>query len=219
MFQGFSEVTNEFLWGIRLNNSREWFQPRKQIYIDHVYSPLKELACLVQEEMLRFYPQEEFNCKVTRIYRDARIPHPDGPYKTSLWFSLEAPRDPDIHPAAPNLFFEIQGGRFATGMDFYCNTPSVMETFRTRALENPAALEELTLYLRERPEYQLLGPEYKRSKGEVGPLLAPWFNRKRLYLINSRDWDSEILSSETLVKLVTDDFQWLMPFYRYFSGL
>ena len=43
-FQGFSEASNEFLWGIRLNNERSWFQEHRQEYIDHVQNPLRALA-------------------------------------------------------------------------------------------------------------------------------------------------------------------------------
>ena len=39
MFQGFSDVTIDFMWGIRFNNDRAWFNQHKQEYIDHFYSP------------------------------------------------------------------------------------------------------------------------------------------------------------------------------------
>ena len=39
MFQGFSPETIDFLWGIRMNNNREWFLPHKQQYIDALYEP------------------------------------------------------------------------------------------------------------------------------------------------------------------------------------
>ncbi|MCD8145522.1 MAG: DUF2461 domain-containing protein [Oscillospiraceae bacterium] len=218
MFNGFTEEARDFLWGIALNNSREWFQPRKQIYVEQLYNPMKELAFDVQSRMIALYPEEPFNCKVTRIYRDARIPHRDGPYKTHLWFSLDPPRDPETHPVMPSLFFEIEGRGYSMGMDFYCDKPAVMEAFRARALREPETLEALTLHLRERPEYELIGPEYKRSKGEVGPLLRPWFNRKRLCVIGSYDWE-DMNSGLALEEQVVDAFQWLLPFYQYFLSI
>lgn len=39
MFQGFSQQTNDFLWGIRFNNERSWFEAHKQEYLDYVQSP------------------------------------------------------------------------------------------------------------------------------------------------------------------------------------
>ncbi len=32
MFDGFSPKTVDFLWGIRMNNNREWFLTHKQEY-------------------------------------------------------------------------------------------------------------------------------------------------------------------------------------------
>lgn len=218
MFQGFSAETQDFLWGIALNNSREWFQPRKQIYVEQVYEPLKALAYDVQDRISEQYPDLPLNCKVTRIYRDARIPHPDGFYKTHLWFSLEAPKDPELRQVLPSLFFEIEGGGWSTGMDFFCDRPAVMEAFRSKILRKPEELEELTRRLQQRPEYEIVGPEYKRSKGEVGDLLKPWFNRKRLCVLSSNDW-GEILSGAALVERVTEELLWLMPFYQYFSDI
>ena len=44
MFQGFSQRSIDFLWGIALNNDRTWFQEHKQEFLDHVDGPMKELA-------------------------------------------------------------------------------------------------------------------------------------------------------------------------------
>ena len=44
MFQGFTPETFDFLWGIRMNNNREWFLPHKQQYIDALYEPMKALG-------------------------------------------------------------------------------------------------------------------------------------------------------------------------------
>jgi len=44
MFTGFDEKTTEFLWGIRFNNNKTWFEENKQAYLEYVQAPLKELA-------------------------------------------------------------------------------------------------------------------------------------------------------------------------------
>ena len=56
MFQGFSQQTNDFLWGIRFNNERSWFEAHKQEYLDYVQSPLRQLA---QEVYARFSAAHE----------------------------------------------------------------------------------------------------------------------------------------------------------------
>ena len=44
MFEGFSPETVDFLWGIRLNNKREWFLQNKQNYVNYLYEPMKALG-------------------------------------------------------------------------------------------------------------------------------------------------------------------------------
>lgn len=38
-FAGFSPETFDFLWGIRLNNNKEWFAEHKKDYVDRLYEP------------------------------------------------------------------------------------------------------------------------------------------------------------------------------------
>ena len=39
MFQGFSQGAVDFLWGVRFNNERSWFEAHKQEYLDLVIAP------------------------------------------------------------------------------------------------------------------------------------------------------------------------------------
>ncbi len=218
MFTGFTPDTNDFLWGIAFNNNRQWFMQHKQIYTQQVYTPLKELAYQVQSEMQARYPKMLFNCKVTRIYRDARIPHANGMYKTHLWFTLEHPSDPDLRRVLPGLFFEIQGGSYSVGVDFYCDIPSVMEEYRTCILQNTAAFEQISAALLQLPQLKILGPEYKRSKGEVSDLIKPWFNRKRLCAMCTYDWDESLYSRELVIK-TADLMEIFMPMYQFLMNV
>ena len=36
MFQGYDQQTVDFLWGIRFNNDRSWFQDHKEQYQTHL---------------------------------------------------------------------------------------------------------------------------------------------------------------------------------------
>lgn len=71
MFQGFYEETIQFLWELRLNNQRPWFQAHKQDYLDYLYNPMKEMGAEVQARMLERHPRSRLNLRVVRIYRDA----------------------------------------------------------------------------------------------------------------------------------------------------
>ena len=36
MFQGFSQETIDFLWGIRFNNEKSWFEAHKEVYLQRL---------------------------------------------------------------------------------------------------------------------------------------------------------------------------------------
>ena len=44
MFQGFTQETVDFMWGIRFNNERGWFLEHKEDYQKHLLEPVKALG-------------------------------------------------------------------------------------------------------------------------------------------------------------------------------
>ena len=49
MFQGYSQETVDFMWGIRFNNERGWFLVHKDDYQQHLLTPTRELGQAVYE--------------------------------------------------------------------------------------------------------------------------------------------------------------------------
>ena len=76
-FTGFYPETIDFLWGIRLNNNREWFEAHKADYQRFLWEPMKALAADVEAA---FTGVEGLRMRVSRIYRDMRM-HPPVPYR------------------------------------------------------------------------------------------------------------------------------------------
>ena len=67
-------------------------------------------------------------------------------------------------------------------------------------------------------EYQnvfLTEKEYKRLKGDPGPLLAPWYNRREIALTHDENCEG-ILFQPQLVQRVVQGFDFLIPYYAYF---
>jgi uncharacterized protein (TIGR02453 family) len=218
MFQGFSEETIQFMWGIRFNNRRDWFLEQKPVYLRSFYEPLKELAAEVQKEFLRKHQNLELNVKVTRIYRDARRVKYGGLYKDHLWFILKPFQEE--FTAAPAFYFEVRPEGYEIGMGYWCPKPSMMEKFRRKALREPKKLEKLARRLNNQAEFVLEGEEYKRPKGEVSPLLQPWFNRKSIGICKVQEYTEDCpFYSRELVEEILSGFEWLLPFYDYFKEL
>ena len=72
MFPGFTQQTNDFLWLLRLNNNRDWFQAHKQDYLDQVQTPMRQLAEEVYDRFSAAHQDLSLLLRVSRIYRDAR---------------------------------------------------------------------------------------------------------------------------------------------------
>ena len=135
MFQGFSEKTGEFLWGLALNNERPWFEAHRQEYTDTLKLPFDALARDTYERLRALYPRENWQLHVSRIYRDARRLFGRGPYKDHLWLTIwesAARRD------NPAFWFEISASSWQYGVGFFEARPSEMEDYRRFIRENPA---------------------------------------------------------------------------------
>lgn len=218
MFQGFSQETIQFLWGITLNNDRTWFQAHKQEYLTYLFQPMQELGREVYDRVLAQNPDLNVNLKVTRIYRDARRLHNRGPYKDHLWLSLERPhdRDADWH-GIPALWFEIRATGYGYGLGYW-GAPVDMEVYRRRIQRNPAELEKLVRKFNRQDVFRLEGECYKRPKGHSTSLLEDWYNRKSLNFSCEREPD-DLMCSPALTDKVVEGFAQLLPLYRYFDDL
>ena len=105
MFQGFSGATVDFMWGIRFNNEKGWFEAHKEEYLTTFQRPMKALADEVYVAFTDRHPDLDLICKVSRIYRDARRLFGRGPYKDHLWLSLTRPHEEGC--AEPVFWFEL----------------------------------------------------------------------------------------------------------------
>lgn len=216
-FQGFTPETVEFLWGIRFQNERSWFESHKEVYLKELYRPMQALGRQVQLAMVEKFPKEPWNLKVTRIYRDARRLHGRSPYKDHLWFTLVRGDDsaPDAHPA---LWFELTPDGWSCGMGFWCAKASVMECHRQEILRDPKPLLKLARALERQDRFVLEGPEYRRQKPCPQKELTAWFNKKSLSVGHDEPLCELLYTSELADRLV-EDFTFLKPYYDYFAAL
>jgi uncharacterized protein (TIGR02453 family) len=75
-----------FLKGLEKNNTRDWFQPRKEIFDSKLKAPMLEFVEAINAELLKFAPEyiTEPKKAVYRIYRDTRFSTDKTPYKTHI---------------------------------------------------------------------------------------------------------------------------------------
>ena len=217
MFSGFSPKAIEFLWNVRFNNERPWFEAHKQEYLELVAQPLKALGGEIQRKMLERFPEETLELKVSRIYRDARRLHGRGPYKDHMWFVLRNPADGGIGPT-PCFYFEIAPEYHSMGMGYYSATPLTMAKFRARIDRDPAPMECLARNIESQDRFCLEGERYARSKGNPGELLETWYNRKTVSLSWDRNCEGTLFTP-VLSEEILEGFTFLMPYFQYFKSL
>ena len=215
-FQGFTPAAVDFLWQLRFNNERAWFEPRKQEYIDLIRDPMQCLAAQVQQTILERHPKAQLNLKVSRIYRDARRLHGRGPYKDHLWFILHRPGDDGN--TGPAFYFELAPEFYSIGMGYWSASPVTMAKFRARIDRDPAPVEKLARRLNRQSDFTLEGEMYRRPKGDKGKLLDSWYNRRNLAVVWDRPGEGSLFAPK-LADEIADSVDFLMLFFEYFVSL
>lgn len=211
MFTGFTPETIDFLWGIRMNNNRDWFQSHKKQYTTTLYEPMKALG---QELFQPFLDRSGDVLKVSRIYRDARM-HPPEPYKESLWICIR--RDVEWWAENPCLYFELNPDGAHYGFFLWKPKTGAAEEFRRHISANPREFLNL-IHATEKAVGQPITAElYKRPKATDNPDLAPYFAWKGQIGCVRRIAPGDALFGPQLKDEVLDFFQKLIPLYDYFN--
>ena len=211
MFTGFTPETVDFLWGIRMNNNRDWFLEHKKQYTDTLYEPMKALGQAVFQPFL----EKPGNIlKVSRIYRDARM-HPPTPYKESLWLCIR--QEVDWWAENPCLYFEITPDGASYGFFYWKPRTAVLEDFRKRISARPEEFLKLIRDTEEAAGIPVTAQCYKRPKVPENPALAPYFAWKGEIGCTRSIEPGDALFGPQLEVEVKDFFTKLTPLYEYFN--
>ena len=211
MFNGFTPETVDFLWGIRMNNNREWFMANKKDYVQHLYEPMKALG---KELFLPFLDRSGDLLKVSRIYRDARLHHP-LPYKESLWICIR--KDVEWWAENPCLYFEIRPEGASYGFVLWRPSTAAMEAFRREITRAPEEFLQLLEQTQRDTGLAVTAELYKRPKVTEDPRLAPYFAwRGDIECCRSIEPGPELFGPE-LAERVRKDLTAMIPLYEYFN--
>ena len=211
MFTGFTPETIDFLWGIRMNNNKEWFTANKKQYTDFLYHPMKELG----KELFEPFLDKPGNLlKVSRIYRDARM-HPPEPYKESLWICIR--QDVEWWAENPCLYFEINPDGVHYGFFLWKMPTAAMEQFRQYITAFPDEFLKLIADTEAAVGQPVTAELYKRPKPTDNPDLAPYFAWKEQIGCTRDIAPGPALFGPELKDEVQDFFTKLTPLYDYFN--
>jgi len=215
-FEGFSQKTIDFMWNLRFNNERAWFEEHKEDFIKDFQNPMKALAMEIFERISSDFGKYGFVYKISRIYKDARRVKGGDPYRTNLWFCIERPSEE--WTSTPVFWFELAPENWSYGLGYYSAFPKTMAKHRARIDKNPKRFEKLIAPLNKQDEFNLEGPEYSRQKEAPALALQAWYNKKTFALIHDQPISDELFSRELINRLIKG-YTFLMPFYDYFITL
>lgn len=211
MFTGFTPETMDFLWGIRMNNNRDWFTQHKGDYVRTLYEPMKELGQAVFQPFLE---RPGNLLKVSRIYRDARM-HPPTPYKESLWLCIR--RDVDWWAENPCLYFELNPEGANYGFFYWKPRTSMLEDFRRNISAKPDDFLKLISDTEAAVGQPVTAECYKRPKPTDNPALIPYFAWKGQIGCTREIAPGDRLFGTQLEEEVSGFFEALTPLYEYFN--
>ena len=211
MFEGFSPETVDFLWGIRMNNNRDWFMEHKKDYVNHLYEPMKALGADLFQP---FLDRPGNLLKVSRIYRDARLHHP-VPYKESLWICIR--QDVAWWAENPCLYFEICPEGVTYGFCLWHPRTSTLEQLRKYWAAQPQEFLELISQTEQATGVPITADLYKRPKEAPIPALAPYFAwRGNISCAVTEAVSPEMFGPE-LGQRAGEFLKKLIPLYEYFN--
>lgn len=142
-FPGFPKAGLDFLADLKQNNTRDWFQPRKEIFEAHVKAPMVALVDAFNSHLVKFAPDyvNEPAKAVYRIYRDTRFSNDKTPYKTHI--ASVFPRQGLAKHAGAGFYFGVSPEEIEFAGGLYMPGPDELRAVRTHILDSHAAFEKI----------------------------------------------------------------------------
>ncbi len=144
-FEGFKPAAFTFLRGLAKNNTKAWFDSRREIYDAEVREPMKALVEEMDTRFGRFGPEIVGDPKkaVFRINRDIRFSRDKSPYKThaACWFnhgSATRQVGQEAEAGSAGFYFHLEPGTSFLGAGIWMPPRGQLGKIRDALAEDPA---------------------------------------------------------------------------------
>ncbi len=217
-FPGFPEEAPKFLRSLKRNNRRDWFQPRKHLYEQHLKAPMLELVSALNTGLQRFAPDYVTDPAkaVFRIYRDTRFSADKTPYKTHVAASFSR-RGPERLKTG-GFYFSVAPDQIEVAGGIYHPEPDTMLLIRTHIAETHGELRRILANQKTRALVgQLQGDELTRAPKGFDPA------HPGIAWIKMKDWildttlDGSLATSSKLYDEILDRFRAMAPLIAYLN--
>lgn len=215
-FNGFTKGTIQFLFDLRDNNYKEWFDANRNTYESELLNPFRELVAELTPSMYNIDSRFEFRPHrvLSRIYRDVRFSADKSPYKTHLWMSFQQPiKDWESYPG---FFFELGTAGYFMGMGLFQPKKKEMDNLRERIAYDAEEFQKQTELILKRG-YKIGGEMYKRPlKNDLPEYYQQWVQRRSLYVYRSHPVTDNLFTPDfaSFVKEEYESLVWLYNFLK-----
>jgi uncharacterized protein (TIGR02453 family) len=217
-FAGFPPEMVKFFRSLKRNNRREWFQPRKHLFDQHVKEPMLELLGAINTEMAKFAPEyvTEPKSAIFRIYRDTRFSADKTPYKTHVAASFTR-RDGE-RLGAGGFYFSVSQDAIEVAAGIWHPERDVTLIVRNHIAES---YEELRKLLADKKSRKLAG----ELKGDALTRSPKGFDPEHpaAEFIKMKDWVMEVALEASLAttpqlhSAIVERFRAMAPVLRYLN--
>lgn len=218
-FEGFLPETIDFLWELRMNNSKEWMDQNRDRYKAVLKDPFDKFAADLSE-FSPVFCGERMHYSVSRINRDIRYSKDKSPYRSCRWaVFFDASIRGTGWKLRPTYYFELQPEGFIHGLGLWHATPAFLTAYRKKIDSNPAAFLRIAKKVEKDPAFRLEGEEYKKIKNEaLDPLAQSWY-KKRDLVVCARSGMEDILFTPELPKFLAEEWSRLKGLYTFLESI
>jgi len=217
-FNGFPKEMATFFRGLKRNNRREWFQPRKDVFDLHVKGPMTELVEALNGEFAKFAPRYVTDPKkaIFRIYRDTRFSLDKTPYKTHIAASFG--RRGGEQMAVSGYYFSVSNEQIEVAGGIYHPAPDTTLLVRSYIADHYEELRRILAHktLRRRMG-TLQGDELSRAPKGFDP------SHPAIDLIKKKNWildlelDPALATTPRLHREIADRFRLMTPVIEFLN--
>jgi uncharacterized protein (TIGR02453 family) len=217
-FGGFPPAAMTFFRGLKKNNTREWFQPRKEIYEEKVRGPMLELVGALMRRLADFAPDHvgDPGKAIYRIYRDTRFSKNKTPYKTHI-AAVFPRRDLEKHGGG-GYYFSVSPDEIEVGGGVYMPAPENLRAIRGYLAEHH---EEFRRIATAREVRRLFGEVYGDRLSRVPKGFAPdhpaadLLRMKQFLLFKTLD--AKLAATPKLYRELSIRFEAMTPFLEFLN--
>lgn len=218
VFSGFPPEMVRFFRSLKRNNRREWFQPRKHLFDQHIKAPMLELVSAINTDLAKFAPEYVTEPKnaIFRIYRDTRFSADKTPYKTHVAASFS--RRGGERLGAGGFYFSVSHETIEVAAGIWHPERDVMLLVRNHIGETH---EELSRLLADKKARKLAG----ELKGSALSRSPKGFDpaHPAAELIKMKDWvlevtlDANLVTTPQLHGAIVERFRAMTPVLGYLN--